>query len=72
MSIAVKRIYEIEGGATIREALECLPNPATGDTVRWWAPNGELRELALQVDAPTGDVYWSDPQRAEGGWLRHV
>ena len=64
--------YELEGGATIGEALAHLPNPATGDTARWWAPNGELHELTLQVDAATGDVYWSDMQRAEGGWLRHA
>ena len=80
MSIAVKRIYEIEGGATIDEALQCLPNPATGDTVRWTRHYSdghgidlqEVRELTLAVDAATGDLYWCDRRRAEGGWIRHV
>lgn len=73
-TIKVQRIYEIEGGATVAEAIACLPCPATGDTVRWtrhYSNNGidlqEVRELTLQVDAATGDVYWSDRLRAEGG-----
>ena len=29
-----------------------------------------VRELVLAVDAATGDVYWTDRARAEGGIVR--
>ena len=67
---------EVEGGATIAEAIRALPHPATGDIVRWTRHYSDghgidyqepVRELVLAVDAATGDVYWTDRARAEGG-----
>ena len=78
-SIAVKRTIEVEGGATIAEAIRALPDAATGDVVRWTRHYSDgrgmdyqepVREVVLAVDAATGDVYWTDRARGEGGMVR--
>lgn len=78
-SIAVKRTIEVECGATIGDAIRALPDAATDDVVRWTRHYSDgrgmdyqepVREVVLAMDAATGDVYWTDRARGEGGMVR--
>lgn len=64
---AFRRTIDVQGGASINDAVAAAQSAGDGDTVRWLAEDGSVRRVVSVRRDGRGRLWWSDRDRAEGG-----